>query len=128
MKLPRGSSAAAERWRRVRRPAAAKESTPAKAAAATTVRAGVTGEGTPLEHDESVQPAGMTGSATVSGVKTSGALALRALLAGAPASEKSAFGIKPMTTMTANGPKRHQRHTRDIPARLRANSRRVPSG
>ena len=44
------------------------------------------------------------------GVKTSATLALRALLAGAPASERSAFGIRPMTTMAAKGPKRHQRH------------------
>jgi hypothetical protein len=128
MKLPRGSSAAAERWRRVSRPEAAMESTPAKAAAATMVRAGATGEGTPLEHDESVQPAGRSGSATVSGVKTSGILALTALFAGTPASERSAFGIKPMTTMAANGPKRHQRHARDMVSRLRADSRRVSSG
>jgi hypothetical protein len=127
MKLPRGSSAAAERWRRVIRPAAAMESTPAKAAAATTVSAGATGEGTPLEHDESAQ-LGMVGSASMFGVKTWATLALRALLAGAPASERSAFGIRPMTTMAAKGPKRHQRHARDMVPRLRANSRRVPSG
>ena len=48
------------------------------------------------------------------GVKTSATLALRALLAGAPASERSAFGIRPMTTMAAKGPKRHQRHARDM--------------
>src|ERR1700722_8911272 len=103
MKLPRGSSAAAERWRRVSRPAAAMESTPANAAAATTGGAGATGEGTPLEHDESAQ-LGMNGSATASGEKTSAKLAVRVLLAGTPASAGSAFGIRAMTTMAAQGP------------------------
>ena len=128
MKLPRGSRAAAERWRRVSRPAAAIESTPAMAAAATTVSAGATGEGTPLAHDESAQPVGTTGSATACGVKTSGTLPLRVFLAGTPAPERSAFGMRPMTTMAAKGPRKHQRHTRDMVPRLRANSRRVPSG
>ena len=128
MKLPRGNTAATERWRRVIRPAAAMESTPAKAAAATTVSAGATGEGTPLEHDESAQPVGMTGSATVCGVKTSGTMLLRVLLAGTPASERRAFGMRPMTTMAAKGPRKHQRHTRDMVPRLRVISRRVPSG
>src|ERR1700733_11544532 len=127
MKLPRGSSAAAERWRRVIRPAAAMESTPAKAAAATTVSAGATGEGTPLEHDESAQ-LGMNGSATACVVKTSATPAVRVLLPGAPASARSAFGIRPMRTMAANDPNRHQRHARDMDPRLRANSRREPSG
>src|SRR5580700_5910282 len=99
------------------------ESTPAKAAAATTVSAGAAGEGTPLEHDASAQPVGRTGSATVGGVKTSDTLALRALLAGTPASERRAFGIRPMTTMAAKGPKGHQRHTRDMVASLPTNSR-----
>ena len=80
-----------------------------------------------LEHDESAQ-LGMNGSATASGVKTSATLAVRVLLAGAPASVRSAFGIRPMTTMAAKGPNRHQRHARDIGPRLRANSRGVPSG
>ncbi len=128
MKLPRGNIVAAERWRRASRAHAAMESTPARAAAATTVTAGATGEGTPLAHDESAQPVGVAGSATVCGVTTSGSLPLRVLRAGTPAPERSAFGMRPMTTIAAKGPREHQRHTRDMIPRLRAIYRREPSG
>lgn len=128
MKLPRGNTVATERWRRVSRLAAATASTPAKVAAATTVSAGATGEGTPLAHDESAQPVGTTGSATARGVKTADTLPPRVFLVGTPAPERSAFGMRPMTTMAAKGPRKHQRHTRDMAPRLRVITRRESSG
>jgi hypothetical protein len=37
---------------------------------------------------------------------------LRVFLVGTPVPERSAFGMRPMTTMAAKGPRKHQRHTR----------------
>jgi hypothetical protein len=36
--------------------------------------------------------------------------------------------MRPMTTMAAKGPRKHQRHTRDMAPRLRVISRRESSG